>query len=73
MDAVKKDIINILSAYIDRDYSFSIESDLSEILNCSNSLSISPIIGYVLNKNNKYKQIYRERKKILSVFYLKNC
>lgn len=55
MNTVKKDIINILKGYFHSDYSFNIESDLNDILDCSNSLSIGPIVGYALNKSDKYK------------------
>lgn len=55
MNNIQKDLITILKGYLHKDYSFNIESDLNDIRNLANKYAITPVIGYTLNKTNKYK------------------
>ena len=54
MNSVELDIVTILKGYLNKDYSFSINSNLNDIYVLANKLCITPIIGYTLNKNDKY-------------------
>lgn len=53
MDSVQKDIITILKAYLHADYTFDIENDIREIIDCANKYAITPVIEYTLAKANK--------------------
>lgn len=55
MQRTKLDIITILKGYLSHNYDFEISSNFNDILNTANSLNLSPIIGYTLNKTSKYK------------------
>ena len=55
MNKTQNDIITILNSYLKKDYSFSIDSDIEDIYKLSNRFCLSPIVGYTLNKTEKYR------------------
>ena len=48
MDELRKDITTILKAYVDKNYDFSICSDLDELYELVNKYAITSVIGYTL-------------------------
>ena len=55
MESLQTDIITILKAYINRDYSFNISLKYDDLYRKSTNYSLGPVVGYSLNKSSKYK------------------
>ena len=67
MNKVELEILNIVKHYLEKDYSFDVYCDMEELLKTSNQLCLSPIVGYALTKNTKYKKNIFEELLYLSI------
>lgn len=55
MESLQIDIITILKAYINRDYSFNISSKYEDLCRKSTNYTLGPVVGYTLNKSQEHK------------------
>lgn len=52
MNNVRSELIHILRCFLNSNYNYSINTDIDELYNLSNSLGVGSIVGYTLDKSN---------------------